>query len=119
MSDPKKNDIKELHEAKFFRERGVKITCSKVTAEQIQNGILTLEKFDVFYMLGGYAPNYYNALGDLGHVMVQCFVMQAGGYVGICAGAYYGAGRSNCGIRLIDVDVFDIENWNRGLSHQC
>jgi len=39
--------------------------------------------------------------------------------VGICAGAYYGAGRSNCGIRLIDVDVFDIEHWNRGQTDSC
>ena len=59
-------------------------------------------------MLGGFAPNFYNELNYSGHEAIQNFVMCGGGFVGICAGAYFGAGNSNCGIRLIDVDTFDI-----------
>jgi glutamine amidotransferase-like uncharacterized protein len=73
----------------------------------------------MFYMLGGFAPKFYNALDNPGHEAIQTFVACGGGFVGICAGAYYGAGNSNCGIRLIDVDTFDINQWNRGSTNNC
>jgi glutamine amidotransferase-like uncharacterized protein len=74
MSDPCKADIKQISSIKYFRERNIPFTCQKLTVEDIHNGLLNLENFDLFYMLGGFAPNYYNALGDLGHVMIQSFV---------------------------------------------
>ena len=70
----------------------------------------------MLYMLGGWAPNYYDALETDGHTMLKDFVAQGGGFVGICAGAYYG---SEWGIGLIDVKVFDIDHWNRGTSDAC
>jgi glutamine amidotransferase-like uncharacterized protein len=113
MSDPEKADIKMPYSVTQFRERKIPISCKKITVEDVHNGVLKLEDFDLFYMMGGFAPNYYYALGDRGHEMIESFVKKGGGYVGICAGAYYGAGSSN-GIRLIDVDIFDERNWNRG-----
>ena len=119
MSDPSKAPITQISSAAYLKARNVPFTTTRLTAQDIHDGQLTTGNFDVFYMLGGYAPNYFNALGDLGHTMIMDFVSQGGGFLGICAGAYYGAGRSNCGIRLIDVDVFDIENWARGSTDHC
>ena len=55
MSDPSKTgakDVKKISQEKYFQERNVPYTATKVTAEDIHNGCLTLENFDMFYMLG-------------------------------------------------------------------
>jgi hypothetical protein len=70
MSDPNKAPIGKISSEAYFRERKIEFTSQKITAEDIHNGALSLNNFDVFYMLGGFAPNYFNALGDLGHAMI-------------------------------------------------
>ena len=85
----------------------------------IVNGRLIRDDFDIILVPGGFADNYMEALGGddgKGAVEIKEFVRQGGSYVGICAGAYVGC---NFGLELVDVDVVDLENWNRGMSQRC
>ena len=118
MHDPEKKPIAKISSEKYFKERKVAIETTMVTANEIKLGILDLKNFDLFYMLGRYAPNFYNALGFNGHAKIREFVESGGGFVGICAGAYFGA-KCGCGIGLIDTEIFDIDHWARGASNAC
>jgi len=118
-------DPKKCREKKSFPGPAVenRITESKmqffrISPQNLWDGELTTDKYDIICLPGGFAPNYYNELGEQGIQAIQNFVMCGGGYVGICAGAYFGANCS-CGISLIDVDVVDIENWARGSTDHC
>jgi gamma-glutamylcyclotransferase (GGCT)/AIG2-like uncharacterized protein YtfP/glutamine amidotransferase-like uncharacterized protein len=87
--------------------------------EDILNGRLRNEDFDILLVPGGYADNYMEALGGYegeGAEEIKEFVGRGGSYVGICAGAYVGC---NFGLELVDVDVVDLEHWNRGMSQRC
>ena len=93
------------------------MNVTQITAHDILHGRLTTARFDVLVVPGGYAPNYCDAIDDDGgDKAIQQFVANGGGFVGICAGAYCG---SNWGWGLVDVDVMDIEHWNRGMSQRC
>lgn len=65
-------------------------------------------------MLGGYAPNYSDALGRKGDWKIKEFLQAGGGFLGICAGAYYA-----CWAELIDCYVFNIQEWQRGHTDYC
>lgn len=95
-----------------------KMQFDYITTQDLKNGILTRDRFDVLCLPGGYAPNYYNEFGVVGRKAVKDFVAAGGGYVGICAGAYFGS-HCGCGIGLIDCEVVDIEHWNRGSTKKC
>ncbi len=53
----------------------------------IQAGDLT--EFDVLIWPGGHYPAYWEEVGLAGKTKIQEFVANGGGYLGICAGAYY------------------------------
>eukprot|EP00946_MAST-07B_sp_MAST-7B-sp1_P001248 g1248.t1 len=108
-----------------------------ITAQDILSGALQPESYDVLCVPGGFAPNYLSALcaghessdssasedsddSEANHIgggrLIQEYVRRGGGYVGICAGAYAG---SNWGWGLADVDLVDLDHWNRGMSQRC
>eukprot|EP00466_Bigelowiella_natans_P003396 jgi/Bigna1/73136/fgenesh1_pg.23_\ len=83
-----------------------KMKLIHIKTEEILNGGLTIDKYDVLCVPGGYAPNYDAALededgNDIGGEKIKEFVSSGGGFVGICAGAYLG---SNYTLGLIDAD---------------
>ena len=67
------------------------IQGQRITAEQIRQG--ELFKFSTFIMPGGRDRPYAAALDGRGNAQIRSFVEQGGTYLGICAGAYYGAKR--------------------------
>ncbi|MFX1511884.1 MAG: BPL-N domain-containing protein [Promethearchaeota archaeon] len=60
-----------------------------VRGEDIKGGIL--DDFDILIWPGGSYPTYWDELGLEGKAEIQKFVSNGGGYLGICAGAYYAA----------------------------
>jgi len=69
----------------FLNWAGCLIT--NVTGQDIIDGCL--ENFDILCWPGGDYPSFWNEMGLAGKTAVQDFVHQGGGYLGICAGAYY------------------------------
>ena len=69
--------------------------CSFTTVrgQDIQDGCL--DDYDVLMWPGGHYPAYWGEVGPEGKAEIQEFVSEGGGYLGICAGAYYASLRSN------------------------
>jgi glutamine amidotransferase-like uncharacterized protein len=65
--------------------------CSFTTVrgQDIQGGCL--DNYDVLMWPGGHYPAYWDEVGPDGKAEIQEFVSEGGGYLGICAGAYYAA----------------------------
>jgi glutamine amidotransferase-like uncharacterized protein len=65
--------------------------CSFTTVrgQDIQDGCL--DDYDVLMWPGGHYPAYWDEVGLEGKAKIQEFVSEGGGYLGICAGAYYAA----------------------------
>jgi glutamine amidotransferase-like uncharacterized protein len=65
--------------------------CSFTTVrgQDIQGGCL--DEFDLLMWPGGHYPAYWDEVGLEGKAEIQEFVSGGGGYLGICAGAYYAA----------------------------
>ena len=65
--------------------------CSFATVrgQDIQDGCL--DDYDVLMWPGGHYPAYWDEVGIEGKAEIQEFVSEGGGYLGICAGAYYAA----------------------------
>jgi glutamine amidotransferase-like uncharacterized protein len=65
--------------------------CSFTTVrgQDIQDGCL--DDYDVLLWPGGHYPAYWGEVGLDGKAEIQEFVSGGGGYLGICAGAYYAA----------------------------
>eukprot|EP00949_MAST-11_sp_MAST-11-sp1_P003072 g3072.t1 len=98
------------------------IAVEEISTSDIFHGRLTVTNFDLLIVPGGYAPHYDEALGfsdedddPEGYKAVRKFVQDGGGYMGICAGAYLG---SNYALGFVNVEIVDIENWNRGMSQR-
>jgi len=72
-------------EKAMFESMGALVT--EVYAADIIGGALT--SYDVLVMPGGYAFYYKTALGDVGVGNIRKFVANGGGYIGICAGAWF------------------------------
>jgi len=62
-------------------------TYVNVSGHDIIDGCL--DNFDILYWPGGHYPAYWEEMGLEGKSAVQEFVSNGGGYMGICAGAYY------------------------------
>ena len=58
-----------------------------IRGSDIQAG--DLSEFDVLIWPGGHYPAYWGEVGLSGKTKIQEFVANGGGYLGICAGAYY------------------------------
>ena len=91
------------------------LACETVTVAEILAGCLTAGDFTLLCMPGGFAPNYEQQLGVRGNDIIRAFVRAGGGFVGLCAGAYYGS--SAC-LGLLPVRVLDLDRWARGCG-QC
>jgi glutamine amidotransferase-like uncharacterized protein len=63
--------------------------ASRITPEEIIGG--RLDDFDVLYMTGGWAVPYNRDLRNGGLAKIRNFVKQGGGYIGVCAGAFFAA----------------------------
>lgn len=60
-----------------------------LTAADILSGKLDNRQFSILIMPGGKSWKYLKELGSEGAKKIKNFVAQGGGYLGICAGAYY------------------------------
>lgn len=72
----------------MFEWMGAEVT-SVYAADILTPGFLTTDNFDVLVMPGGYAVYYKIALGMTGVQNIQDFVSSGGGYIGVCAGAFF------------------------------
>jgi glutamine amidotransferase-like uncharacterized protein len=50
-----------------------------------------LENFDILYMTGGWAVPYIRDLRGSGVAKIRTFIQAGGGYIGVCAGAFFAA----------------------------
>lgn len=72
--------------------RGWGYTTQRIGAEAVRDGILESD-FDVFVVPGGQADFYKLELEGTGSEKIRRFVTTGGGFVGICAGAFFAADR--------------------------
>jgi glutamine amidotransferase-like uncharacterized protein len=111
-----------LYDDKGSAGKGVPCVCSelrkcsdvdvtKVTAEQIRNGVLN--NFDVVAFTGGSASSQAKTLGDEGRANVKQFVENGGGYMGICAGAYLACNGFDWAVGVLDAKTVS-SKWQRG-----
>ncbi|NIQ39600.1 MAG: hypothetical protein GTN81_13560 [Proteobacteria bacterium] len=63
--------------------------AQRIDPQEIVEG--KLEDFDVLYMTGGWAVPYKRDLGGEGVKRIRSFLEAGGGYIGICAGAFFAA----------------------------
>ena len=63
--------------------------ASRITPEEIIAG--KLDHFDILYMTGGWAVPYNRDLRNEGIAKIRNFVEQGGGFIGVCAGAFFAA----------------------------
>jgi hypothetical protein len=91
--------------------------ASTITAAAITNG--GLEAFQVVMFPGGNATGQANALGQGGCAQVEQFVARGGGFIGTCAGAYFAAlgyAPSTLWLDIVDAQIIDLDNWDRGMG---
>ena len=86
----------------------------EVTVQDVLGGRLERDNFNILLVPGGFAPHWSDALGDKGERIIKQFVSSGGGYVGLCAGAYYGVWSG-----LLPAEIVDIEYWKRGSTDRC
>lgn len=87
------------------------IEVTKVSAEQIRNGIL--DNFDVVAFTGGTASAQARTLKEQGRANVKKFVEKGGGYMGICAGAYLACNGFDWAVGVLDAKTVS-PKWQRG-----
>lgn len=91
----------------IFRDYGVSVACAEnikfslsmslqdwsfhiryVSAEDIRNGVLNVDKTSLFVMGGGRFTEVRKTLGPEGLQAIKNYIRDGGGYCGICMGAY-------------------------------
>jgi len=100
-----------------------------ISADDIINGDLVnadgTPRYAVIFFMGGSGSGYNSGLGETGKAALQAFVSAGGGYIGHCAGAFYGsdnytdlwAGDANYTAVVLDVDFVLAEHGiNTGFS---
>ena len=65
------------------------IPWKEIDAEELNER--GLSGFEIFWLPGGWAPDYSRKIRESGREAILQFVNQGGAYVGVCAGAYYAA----------------------------
>ena len=100
------------HLTMFFIEHG--FDYEAIDARDIRGGYLAANNPDILVMPGGQSWTYLDSLGEAGAIAVRDFVAGGGGYVGICAGAFYaisdrdgGAATGPYGIGLLTGTAYD------------
>lgn len=104
--------MKSLPEVLRALPESAGFAVTKVTAEQIRNGILS--KSDVFICPGGSGSAEGENLGQEGRERVREFVKGGGGFIGICAGAYLASIEYPWSLGLLNAHVLDRPHWDRG-----
>uniref|UniRef100_A0A7S4C193 Biotin-protein ligase N-terminal domain-containing protein n=1 Tax=Chrysotila carterae TaxID=13221 RepID=A0A7S4C193_CHRCT len=77
----------------------------QITCVELLDGILERGKFNILCVPGGFAPHLDARLGVLGADIIRRFVSGGGGYVGICAGAFFGIM-----LELLPLEARDIDH---------
>jgi glutamine amidotransferase-like uncharacterized protein len=75
------------HLKMFFTENGY--SYQSVTAEDIKAGRARKLGAKILVVPGGESWQYLAELGEVGASEIKAFVEEGGGYIGICAGAFY------------------------------
>lgn len=86
--------------------------CTRVTAEEIRNGVL--KDFDVIVCGGGSGSKIGNTLEEEGREQIRSFIRNGGGYIGICAGAYLATSDYTWSLHVLNAKVIDRQHWARG-----
>ena len=74
---------------KFLRSKNV--NYREIRARDLNSG--NLEGLTGIYVPGGWAPDYNSSVTDAGISTIRRFVASGGDYIGVCAGAWFAAGR--------------------------
>ena len=105
-------DAGKEHLKMFLSERGY--TYRSLTAKDILDGVLIRSGVRLLIMPGGESWEYLKELGAAGADLIRGFVAQGGGYLGICAGAFYatshregGYATGPYGIGLLEGTAYD------------
>ncbi len=91
------------------------IEVKQFSADDIRSG--KLSGVDVLIHPGGSGSKQGNALEATGREQVREFVMNGGGYVGICAGAYLATSDYDWSLNILDAKVVDRQHWARGFGN--
>ena len=83
-----------------------------IDAADIAEGFL--DEVDVLISPGGSGSGTGSMLGADGLDRVKRFVLDGGGYLGYCAGAYLGTASYEWSLHLLNVASFDRAHWARG-----
>ena len=86
-------------------------TVVRVCAEDIRSGVLA--GFDVVTFTGGSGSRQGRALGERGRARVRTFVLDGGGFVGVCAGAYLALANFTWSLGILDGKTIS-PKWRRG-----
>ena len=86
--------------------------CQRISPAEIRDG--QLRAFDALVMPGGSGSLQAKKLEDKGRNVVQEFVRNGGGYIGICAGSYLASSHYDWSLDLINARVWDRAHWARG-----
>lgn len=65
------------------------ISWQEINAEELNDR--SLDGFKIFWLPGGWAPDYEQKIRESGRQAILKLVQEGGAYVGVCAGAYYAA----------------------------
>ncbi len=84
---------------------------TRVMGADVRGG--ALEDKDLFISPGGGASTQSKALGEEGNELLRAFVRAGGGYIGICAGAYWAA-QNNPYPLAITAARMPSPKWDRG-----
>jgi glutamine amidotransferase-like uncharacterized protein len=87
-------------------------TFQAITASDIRSNVLS--RFDVLICPGGSGSKQAKILDEEGRRVVREFVMNGGGYVGFCAGAYLASSHYSWSLGLLNASVLDTKHWARG-----
>ena len=87
------------------RLAGTSMKLVEVTVQDVLGGRLQCDNFNILLVPGGFAPHWSDALGDKGERIIKQFVSSGGGYVGLCAGAYYGVWSGLLPAEIVDIEV--------------
>ncbi|KAL6074644.1 hypothetical protein QOT17_004037 [Balamuthia mandrillaris] len=93
---------------------------TQVTPEQLADGVLQKEGYDVLWIGGGLGSQHAKAIGPEGKRQIKAFLAAGGGYVGACAGAHLACAKEEGGgewrFGLSAATVVDVQHWKRGMG---
>jgi N-formylglutamate amidohydrolase len=88
------------------------VSVRKLMADDIRNG--ALGNVDVLIQPGGSGGGQGRHLGENGREMIRSFILEGGGFIGICGGAYLASADYSWSLNVLDARVVDRSHWARG-----